>query len=366
MSFFVRFVVLFFATILVSAALTYSFRKLACRFHWTDKPSKAKVHAKETPTMGGVAIFLTYWGMYFIGIPIGNRMPDVLVIFLSSLVILLTGIVDDRYELKPRQKMAGILLASNIVYFFTEIKVDSFTVDILGTIAFHQLGGYLVMMLWIALITNAVNLTDGLDGLAAGTSIISLATMGLVSYLFTETMSIAVVVMIFLLVASLLGFLPFNFYPASIFLGDTGSLFIGYMISLLSLYGLKHATFVSLLIPVAILGVPLTDTIAAVLRRTMHRRSISSKDKSHLHHRLLRLGFTHRQTVLVIYALAIIFSMTALLYPISSFLGTIVLTIGVIFGVFLFIASFNLLDSRNSKLRRALYRLMREKGKKEK
>lgn len=359
-----RFIILFFITILVSFILTWLFRKLACRFRWTDKPSKMKVHKKETPTLGGVSIFLVYWGMYFLGIPVGNRMPDVLIIFVSSLIILLTGIVDDLYELKPWQKMTGILVASNLVYFFTEIKVDNFTVDILGTIAFPKIGGYLVMMLWIALITNAVNLTDGLDGLATGTSIISLGTMGLVSYLFAEDMSVAVVVMIFLLMATLLGFLPFNFYPASIFLGDTGSLFIGYMISLLSLYGLKHATFISLLIPVAILGVPLTDTIAAVLRRTMHGRSISSKDRSHLHHRLLRMGFTHRQTVLVIYALAILFSLTAVLYPISSFLGVVVLTMGIVFGVILFIASFNLLDSRDSKLRRALYRLMREKGKK--
>jgi len=124
---------------------------------------------------------------------------------------------------------------------------------------------------------------------------------------------------------------------------------------------LKHATFVSLLIPVAILGVPLTDTIAAVLRRTLHKRSISAKDKSHLHHRLLRLGFTHRQTVLVIYALAIIFSLTAILFPISSFWGTVVLVAGLVFGVVLFIASFNLLDSNGSRLRRILYRLLREK-----
>jgi UDP-GlcNAc:undecaprenyl-phosphate GlcNAc-1-phosphate transferase len=110
----------------------------------------------------------------------------------------------------------------------------------------------------------------------------------------------------------------------------------------------------------------LTDTIAAVLRRTLHKRSISAKDKSHLHHRLLLLGFTHRQTVLVIYALAIIFSLTAILFPISSFWGTMVLVVGLIYGVVLFIASFNLLDSNRSKLRKMLYRLLREKDEKNK
>ena len=364
-SFFIRFVLLFGATILASMLLTYLFLSAARRFRWTDRPSEAKVHSKETPTMGGVAIFLAYWGAFFIGVPDNVRPGFAPIIFLSSLIILVTGIIDDYYDLKPWQKMIGILTAANILYFYSGIKIDSLTLSYFGTIEFRE-AGYLVMMLWIVVITNAVNLMDGLDGLATGTSIISLSTMGLVSYFFTSHMGVSAVVMIFLLVASLLGFLPFNFYPASIFLGDTGSLFVGFMIAVLSLFGLKHATFVSLLIPVAILGVPLTDTIAAVLRRTLHKRSISAKDKSHLHHRLLRLGFTHRQTVLVIYALAIIFSLTAILFPISSFWGTVVLGAGLIYGVVLFIASFNLLDSDRSRLRRTLYRLLREKDDKKK
>jgi len=360
--FIIRFVLLFCTTILVSMLFTYLFRAAARRFRWTDKPSKAKVHIKETPTMGGVAIFLAFWGAYFLGIPLNVRSGFAGIIFLSSLIILVTGIIDDYYDLRPWQKMIGILSAANVLYFFSGIKIDSLTLSYFGTIEFHE-AGYLVMMLWIVVITNAVNLMDGLDGLATGTSIISLSTMGLVSYFFTDNMGVINVAMIFLLVASLLGFLPFNFYPSSIFLGDTGSLFIGFMIAVLSLFDLKHATFVSLLIPVAILGVPLTDTIAAVLRRTLHKRSISAKDKSHLHHRLLRLGFTHSQTVLVIYALAIIFSLTAILFPISSFWGTVVLGVGLIYGVVLFIASFNLLDSKRSRLRKTLYRLLREKDK---
>ena len=315
--------------------------------------------------MGGVAIFAAYWGAFFLGVPLSNRSGFAEAMFLSSLIILVTGIIDDTYDLRPWQKMIGILTAANVLYFFIYIKINSLSLDYFGTIELHE-AGYLVMMLWIVVITNAVNLMDGLDGLATGTSIISLSTMGFVSYFFTSHMGITAVVMIFLLVASLLGFLPFNFYPSSIFLGDTGSLFVGFMIAVLSLFGLKHATFVSLLIPVAILGVPLTDTIAAVLRRTLHKRSISAKDKSHLHHRLLLLGFTHRQTVLVIYALAIIFSLTAILFPISSFWGTMVLVVGLIYGVVLFIASFNLLDSNRSKLRKMLYRLLREKDEKNK
>lgn len=260
--------------------------------------------------------------------------------------------------------MIGILLAANLFYFFTDIRLDHFILPFFGTVEFAQIG-YLVMMLWIAAITNSVNLMDGLDGLATGTAIISLSTIGLVSYLFMNTTNVSVVVMIFLLVAVLIGFLPHNFHPAKVFLGDTGSLFIGFMIATLSLNGLKHATFISLLIPVAILGVPITDTVSAVFRRMLHKQAISKKDWGHLHHRLLHLGFSHRQTVLVIYALGIIFSLTALLYPLSSFLGSIILTFGLFFGILLFIASFNLLDSDDTRLRRLLHRMLKENNNEE-
>ncbi|MDE1549721.1 glycosyltransferase family 4 protein [Jeotgalibaca caeni] len=350
MNFLMRFTILFALSILISFIATFLYRKVARTWGWVDRPSRKKIHKEPIPTMGGICLFLVYWILYFTGIPVQNQMVDIGAIFASSAVILLTGIVDDLVELKPWQKMIGILLAANLFYFFTDIRLDHFTVSILGRVEFNQFG-YVVMMLWIAAITNAVNLTDGLDGLAAGTSIISLVTMGLVSYFFMDTTNVAVVVMIFLLVGVLLGFLPHNFHPAKVFLGDTGALFIGFMIATLSLNGLKHATFISLLVPVAILGVPLTDTIAAIIRRKLHKKAISKKDWGHLHHRFLHLGFSHRQTVLVIYALGIIFSLTALLYPLSSVLGVVILTMGLLFGVILFILSFNLLDREETPLR---------------
>lgn len=354
MSFFTRFILVFLTVIVLSYGLTLLYRKLAVRMGWVDPPSSLKVHTHPIPTMGGISIFLSFWLVMFLGIPPENQMSSIWVVFFSSAIILITGIIDDRVELKPWQKMAGILLAANLLYFFTSIRMDRLTIDWIGTIQFNQFG-YVMMMLWIAAITNAVNLMDGLDGLAAGTSIISLVTMGLVSYFFMNTVNTSSVVMIFLLAGALIGFLPHNFYPAKVFLGDTGSLFVGFMIAALSLNGLKHATFISLLIPVAILGVPITDTIAAIIRRLLHKQAISKKDWGHLHHRLLRIGFSHKQTVLVIYAMGVIFSLTALLYPLSSFLGVVILTVGLIFGIILFTASFNLLDSGDTPLRRLLY-----------
>lgn len=356
MSFFVEFVFAFAAVIALSYLLTFFYRKIALRYQWLDVPGTKKLHKRPLPTMGGISIFIAFWLIFFLFIPQRNQIADVYAVLISSSIILITGIVDDQYELKPWQKMSGILLGANVLYFFTNIRVDSLTIDWIGTIQFHEFS-YLVTMLWIAAITNAVNLMDGLDGLATGTSIISLVTMGLVSYFFTNSADISSVIMIFLLVGSLIGFLPHNFYPAKIFLGDTGSLFIGFMIAALSLNGLKHATFISLLIPVAILGVPITDTIAAIIRRLLHKKAISKKDWGHLHHRLLRIGFSHKQTVLVIYAMGIIFSLTALLYPLSSFLGVVILTVGLIFGITLFVVSFNLLDRGDTPVRRFLYQL---------
>lgn len=356
MRFLWRFSIVFFVAMLLSYLATHLFRRVALKVNLVDTPSSKKIHTKPIPTMGGICLFIVYWLSYFIGIPSRNQLADVWALVISSAVIVLTGIIDDKVELKPWQKMIGILIGANIFYFFTNIRLDHFSIALLGRIEFYEIS-YFIMMIWIVGITNAMNLMDGLDGLATGTAVISLTTMGLVSYLFSGTGNTAMVVLIFLLVAVLLGFLPHNFNPAKIFLGDTGALFIGFMIATLSLNGLKQATFISLLIPLAILGVPLTDTLSAIFRRLLKKKSVSKKDWGHLHHRLLWMGFTHRQAVLFIYALGIIFSLIALLLPLSSWLGSIILLSGLVFGVLVFVESFNLLDSQKTPLRRLLRHL---------
>ena len=360
MRFFWRFLVVFFLAVVLSYLATHLFRRLALKANWVDNPTDKKIHTKPIATMGGICLFIVYWTVYFLGIPVENQIVGVIPLVVSSFVILITGIIDDNLELKPWQKLTGILIGANIYYFFTDIRLDHFTVAFLGRIEFHEIS-YLIMMMWIVGITNAMNLMDGLDGLATGTAIISLTTMGLASYLFASSSNNAVVVLSFLLVGVLVGFLPHNFQPAKIFLGDTGALFIGYMIATLSLNGLKQATFVSLIIPIAILGVPLTDTLSSIFRRLLKKKSVSKKDWGHLHHRLLRLGFTHRQAVLFIYAMGLIFSLIALLFPISSLLGTIILFVCLLLGIILFVESFNLLYSQRTPLRRLLRYLQRKK-----
>lgn len=182
-------------------------------------------------------------------------------------------------------------------------------------------------------ITNAVNLIDGLDGLVSGVSIISLTTMGIVSYFFLHDSNIFLPLTIFILVVSIAGFLPYNYHPAIIYLGDTGALFIGFMIGVLSLQGLKNSTAVAVVTPMIILGVPITDTVVAIIRRSLSGKKIYEADRMHLHHRLLSMGLTHRGTVLVIYAISFIFSLTSLLLNISSRLGGVLLMVFLLLGV---------------------------------
>ena len=188
-------------------------------------------------------------------------------------------------------------------------------------------------VIWIISITNAVNLIDGLDGLVSGVSIISLVTMGIVSYFFLPDHNVFLTLTIFVLVMSIAGFFPYNYHPAIIYLGDTGALFIGFMIAVLSLQGLKNATAVAVITPMIILGVPITDTFLAIVRRTLSGQKFYTPDKRHLHHRLLSLGLTHRGTVLVIYGISMIFAMISLLLNVSSRIGGVLLVISLLFGV---------------------------------
>lgn len=257
--------------------------------------------------------------------------------------------IDDILELKPRQKMFGIFVASLVVYFLAEIKVRELSLPFFGHI---QLGwwSFPLTIFWILALTNAVNLIDGLDGLATGVTLISLVTMGIVGFFFLKSWQHYVPIMCIMLAACLLGFLPYNFHPAKIFLGDTGALYIGFMISVLSLKGLKNVTFVSLLVPILILGVPITDTVYAMIRRKLNKKNISQADKHHLHHQLMRMGLTHRQTVLAIYGISLIFSFVSLLSLVSPRWGIWLLILGLLFAVELFVETIGLLGEKYKPL----------------
>lgn len=339
-----------FITIIISLILTPLVRIIAFRIGATDKPGPRRVNKKVMPTMGGLAIFIAFaFSSIFL---FKDYIPHryLFTILLGALIIVITGVLDDIFELKPKQKLFGILLASLEIYFVADIHFDSLTLPFFGFVDLGWLS-FPMTLLWIVAITNAVNLIDGLDGLASGVSIIALSTIGLIGYFFLHSSQIYIPILIFILVAAIIGFFPYNFYPATIYLGDTGALLLGFMTAVLSLQGLKNATLITMITPMFILGVPITDTVYAILRRTINHKPISSADKMHLHHRLLSLGFSHRGAVMTIYALALVFSFIALIVSYNnSGWGTALLIIAVLIGLELFAELIGLMGPNHQPL----------------
>ena len=312
--FYLTLVICFFSAIL----LTPLVKKLAFIIGATDKPNQRKVHSRIMPRLGGLAIFISFIiGVLFIQPADEYHLP----IVIGSIIIILTGILDDVKEISPKLKLAGQIAAAAVVVIYGDLKVEFINLPFGGIIDF----GYLSIpftMIWIIGITNAINLIDGLDGLAGGVSSIALISIAGMSFVMGNGY---VTVMALIVAASTIGFLFYNFHPAKIFMGDTGALFLGYIIGVLSLLGYKNVTFISLIIPVIILGVPISDTFFAIIRRLVNKQPLSAPDKSHLHHCLLRSGFSHRQTVLLIYAMAAVFGLAAFIFSQATVWGSLIM-----------------------------------------
>ena len=341
----INYIFVLIGTFLIAIVGTPLVRSLAFRVGAVDNPNARRINKKPMPSAGGLAIFLAFLLASLVFMPMIiqkdiwhiSYLRYILPVVAGGAIVALTGFIDDIFELKPLPKMLGIVTGAVIVWAFTDFRFDSFKIPFGGPmIQFGPVLTLILTVLWIAAITNAINLIDGLDGLVGGVSIISLMTMGVISYFFLYDTDIFLTMTIFVLVAAIVGFFPYNYHPAIIYLGDTGALFIGFMIGVLSLQGLKNATAVAVVTPMIILGVPITDTFLAIIRRTLSGQKFYTPDKHHLHHRLLSLGLTHRGTVLVIYGISLVFAMISLLLNVSSRIGGVLLMIGLLLGVELF------------------------------
>ena len=337
-----QYIIVLISTLVLSAVATPLVRFLSFKIGAVDNPNARRINKVPMPTAGGLAVFIAFAVSVLGFLPgiikhlnvDGVYIHYVFPLVLAGGIIILTGLIDDVKELKPLPKLCGILIAATIIWLWTDFRFDDFKIPFGGPlIHFPSWVSFLLTVLWIVAITNAVNLIDGLDGLVSGVSIISLTTMGIVSYFFLHDSDIFLPLTIFILVVSIAGFLPYNYHPAIIYLGDTGALFIGFMIGVLSLQGLKNSTAVAVVTPMIILGVPITDTVVAIIRRSLSGKKIYEADRMHLHHRLLSMGLTHRGTVLVIYAISFIFSLTSLLLNVSSRLGGVLLMVFLLLGV---------------------------------
>lgn len=332
-----------FICFITSILITPLVKNLAFKIGATDKPNQRKVHEKIMPRLGGLAIYISFIIGFLI---LGPDKPYAIPILIGGTVIIITGILDDMMELSAKIKFGGQLIAALIVVFFGGIQLEFIKLPFGGELNF----GFLdipITILWIVGITNAINLIDGLDGLAAGVSSIALLTISGMAVSMGDGF---VSVLGGILLASTLGFLVYNFHPAKIFMGDTGALFLGFMISVLSLLGFKGVTVVSLIIPIIILGVPISDTFFAIIRRIVHKQPISAPDKSHLHHCLLRLGFTHKQTVLIIYAIAAFFALAAVIFSQAKIWGAIVLVAVILILIEVFAEKIGLVGKNHTPL----------------
>jgi UDP-GlcNAc:undecaprenyl-phosphate GlcNAc-1-phosphate transferase len=299
---------------LVSAAATPIVARLARAFGIVDHPDDRKVNRRQNiPLLGGVAVAIGFFvGLALALLLTGDRIAyrDHLEgMILGSLVLLTLGVVDDRWVLTARSKLLvqGAAAALAIAYGF---RIDHLNDPITREVWWFPTPiVWVITTLWIVGITNAMNLMDGLDGLSSGVGAIIGITLTWICWQAEQWVGVFAGVAF---VGAVLGFLPFNFPPARIFLGDTGALFIGFNLSLLALEGYRKLSVLTFVVPVLALAVPLMDTTLSIYRRIRRRKSILSPDRQHIHHRLLESEGSHRAAVLSIYFLTVCFCVIAI------------------------------------------------------
>jgi UDP-GlcNAc:undecaprenyl-phosphate GlcNAc-1-phosphate transferase len=326
----------FVGALLLSFVLTKYVRDLANARGWVSAPALERhLHSRPLPRFGGVAIFLSFLltfaialpaGWHHLAVSFGLSFQTLLTILLPGCLIFALGIYDDIHSVSPYTKVAVQAVASAML-FAGGLRILDVPV-LFGT---HHLPWFLglpLTVLWVLAITNAFNLIDGLDGLAAGSALFSTMVVFAVALVSGSSL---VSLMALVLAGSILGFLRFNFSPATIFLGDCGSLFIGFMLSALALQGAQKApTIIAVAIPVVSFGLPILETALSIVRRYLGGRPVFTADREHIHHKLLQRGLSHRQVVITLYAVSALFALLSLflLWPTGDMLGLVLAVLG--------------------------------------
>lgn len=328
-------------TFICSAILVPIIKKMALFIGAVDVPNKRKVHHNLIPRLGGLAIFFTFLLGYML---FSRQSIEMISILIGSFIVIITGVIDDIRPLPPRYKFSGQLIAALVVVFYGNILLNDISVFGLY-IRFTPIISHVITVLFILGCINAINLIDGLDGLAAGISSIYFLTIGIIAMIMGQTTGLDVS-LTFIMLGSTLGFLVHNFYPAKIFMGDSGSMFLGFIISVIALLGFKNVTLTSLIVPLLILAIPILDTLFAIIRRAIHGKKISEPDREHMHHQLLKYRFSHRNTVLIIYGIDILFAAASIFYVLKDpLIGKIIY--GILLIIFIWFVFFtNIITSK--------------------
>ncbi len=302
--------------------------KLAYKIGAIDKPKDdRRMHRNSMPKIGGVAViagFIISISYLLLVMSIEGSInlfgveqyyKKIIGIFLGIVVIAITGIVDDIKTLKPYQKLFGQIIAAIIVVIFG-VQINQVNIPMLAQVGLNQGISIFITIIWIVGITNAINLMDGLDGLSSGISLISLISLLIIFALnYSPIMAILIISS---LIGALVGFLPFNFAPAKTFIGDTGSNFLGFMLAIVSILGVaKTYTIAVIILPILVLGLPILDVAWAIIRRLIKGKSLKaifSADNEHVHHKLVKKGFTQKQSVLILYGASTAFGLFAIIF----------------------------------------------------
>ena len=325
--------------LVVAALVTPLVRRLAHRFGLYDSPAQLrKVHRKPIPRLGGVAITIGFFAPLTALLLYSNdistlyrgNLLQVVGLYLGGMLVLFLGVLDDIRGMSALSKLAGQVVVATLMYQFGYV-IDLLAIPFYGPVHLGLLS-FPVTLLWFVGIMNAVNLIDGLDGLAGGVSFFAVATLFAVGLLdgnqLTSLFSAA-------LAGAIVGFLFYNFNPATIFMGDCGSLFLGFVIAAVAVKtSAKSSTAIALTVPVLALGLPIVDAFLAIVRRIRRGKSVFSADREHIHHRLLALGFTQRQAVLILYTLCGVLALTAIVAKATNDVTNGVIILGAVVVLF--------------------------------
>lgn len=277
-----------------------------------DIPNERKVHTKPIPRLGGLGIYAGFLLGYML---FGEQTVQMNAVLIGSVIIIITGIFDDIKPIPAKWKFLFQLIASSIIPLYGGILLNELSA--FGLYINFGVLSYPITILFITAVINCINLIDGLDGLASGISAIYFVTIGIIAILLHNSVGLDVILS-FVMLGSTLGYLWHNFYPASIFMGDSGSMFLGYIIAVIALLGFKNVTLTSIFIPLLLLAIPIMDTLFAIIRRIVNHKPIDEPDKNHLHHQLLKLKFSQRRTVLIIYLVDVLFAIASIVYALGN------------------------------------------------
>lgn len=333
-------------TFIFSSLIMFLMRKIAVHIGAVDVPRAEEghrhIHKKITPKLGGVGIFLTFLFGYMLFGEQSIRMNSILI---GSFIVVLTGIIDDIKPIRASHKLLGHLIAASIIVFYGGILLNNITA--FGFSFDFGIWAYPITILFLVACTNIINLIDGLDGLSGGICSIFFATIAIIGFYQGRAGSL-VMILTLIMLGSTLGFLLHNFNPAKIFAGDCAT-FMGFIIGVITLLEFKGPALISFFVPVTVLGIPILDTLFAIIRRLLKGQPPFQADKEHLHHQLLGMNFSQRTTVLIIYGINLLFALASIFYILKDPVIGQILYIIIFIIVIWFVLHTSIISDKNPK-----------------